>query len=247
MRPPIGSILNPTLASGRSAVASADRLRRDGPSLRATSGREEGERTSARIGLVRENQPSFGFPGRCPSAPLQRYPVLPALRGKSARRGGPGKISSAPNFPAANNHRELAVKVREQRDDGEDDERACHIAGGNRASSGNTSFQGLETTALSAAFLKTSSFSPLAVACRSASVTARTMKAANPPAGRGAMKYSADRSFALSTHVVAARNTTSLSTSSLDRADANLPLHVLESTAITSDAIARPVRSERGG
>jgi hypothetical protein len=32
--------------------------------------------------LVRENRPSSGVPGRCLSAPLQRYPALPAVRGK---------------------------------------------------------------------------------------------------------------------------------------------------------------------
>ena len=50
--------------------------------------REEGERTCARIG-------SWGGPGRCPSAPLQRYPVLPTVRGKFGPPRGPGKIWGA--------------------------------------------------------------------------------------------------------------------------------------------------------
>ena len=60
-------------------------------SLRATSATWR-RRTDLRSDrLVSGNRPSSGVvPGRCPSAPLQRYPVLPAVRGKPGPRGGGG-------------------------------------------------------------------------------------------------------------------------------------------------------------
>src|SRR5262249_43194233 len=77
-------------------------------------------------------------------------------------------------------------------------------------------------------------------------VVVSTRKATKPPFERGVTKYCAERAFSLSEHVVAARKTTSLSTRSLERADANFPLHKRESAAIRSDTIPRPERSGRG-
>ena len=64
--------------------------------------REEGERTCARIGLVRKTGPRPGSRAAVPNAPLQRYPTSGAARGAGkilARREGPEKFSSG--APAA--------------------------------------------------------------------------------------------------------------------------------------------------
>jgi hypothetical protein len=64
-------------------MASADRFRRDGPSLRTTFGRGEGERC-ARIGLVRETDPRSGSRAAVPAHRCSgiRHPVLPCGTGK---------------------------------------------------------------------------------------------------------------------------------------------------------------------
>ena len=93
--------------------------------------------------------------------------------------------------------------------------------GEGRSKEPHSSHQRLET-ATSTAFLKTSTFWSLDTDWLSDAVAAKTEKLTKPPASRGAMKYCASVSCSLSEHDVTARTTTSLSTSSLYLADANL-------------------------
>jgi hypothetical protein len=64
-----------------------------------------------------------------------------------------------------------------------------------------------------------------------------------PPLWRGTMKYSATRVPSESSHVAIPLNTTSLSTNSLIRADANLPLQALASLPTIVAATSRPFTS----
>src|SRR5450755_898462 len=68
-----------------------------------------------------------------------------------------------------------------------------------------------------------------------------------PPFFRDTMKYCEIRAPPESSHEENPRNTTSLSTSSLVRPDANLPLQSCASIATTVEATSRPLTPSLGG
>src|ERR1700716_4508368 len=68
-----------------------------------------------------------------------------------------------------------------------------------------------------------------------------------PPLFLDTMKYCEMRGPAESSHEENPRNTTSLSTSSLVRAEANLPLQSFASIATTAEATSRPLMPSFGG
>ena len=75
----------------------------------------------------------------------------------------------------------------------------------------------------------------------------RTENMMKPPPLRGKMKYSVITDFSESSQEDIPRNTTSLSTSSLLRAEANLPLHSFASFPTIAAATSRPTTFGRGG
>src|ERR1700689_5198272 len=74
-----------------------------------------------------------------------------------------------------------------------------------------------------------------------------TENSTKPPFLRDTMKYCESRGPAESSHDQKPRNTTSLSTSSLLRAEANLPLQSLASIATTAEATSSPLRPSLAG
>jgi hypothetical protein len=103
-------------------------------------------------------------------------------------------------------------------------------------------------TTTQAAFLKSANLSSLAtVLASSVFMLETTENTTKPPFFRDTIKYCESRAPPESSQDENPRNTTSLSTNSLVRLEANLPLQSCASIATTAEATSRPLMPSMGG